>query len=176
MDLTEVFRRVSNALDAAQIPYMLVGSFASSYHGAPRSTQDIDIVIDAGPEQLQKLIQDLQGTGYYAQMDDALEAWRHQSMFNVLDTEVSWKIDFIFVPPTPFGRQEFRRRKPIEFQGIPLFIATPEDVILSKLQWVKMSESGRQIADVSALLKNIWENLDHNYLDHRSGAPRCICA
>ncbi len=98
-------------------------------------------------------------------MDDALEAWRHQSMFNVLDTEVSWKIDFIFVPPTPFGRQEFRRRKPIEFQGIPLFIATPEDVILSKLQWVKMSESGRQIADVSALLKNIWENLDHNYLD-----------
>jgi hypothetical protein len=36
MDLTEVFRRVSNALDAAQIPYMLVGSFASSYNGAPR--------------------------------------------------------------------------------------------------------------------------------------------
>jgi len=40
-----VIHRVINALRVADVPYMLTGSFASAYHGAPRTTQDIDIVI-----------------------------------------------------------------------------------------------------------------------------------
>lgn len=165
MELGNVFLRIANALDAAQIPYMLVGSFASSYHGAPRSTADIDIVIDADPKQLRVLIESLRNQDYYAEIDDAIDAWRRRSMFNVLDTEVSWKIDFIFLKPTAFNREEFRRRKPVQFQGISLFVASAEDVILSKLEWGKMSESGRQMADVVSLLKKIWADLDHGYLD-----------
>lgn len=38
-------RRVLKALESAGVPYMLTGSFASSFHGAPRTTQDVDIVI-----------------------------------------------------------------------------------------------------------------------------------
>lgn len=165
MDLGDVFRRISHALDVAEIPYMLVGSLASSYHGAPRATADVDIVIEADPKQLRKLIQELRAEDYYAEIDDALEAWRHRSMFNVLDTEIGWKIDFIFLKPTAFNREEFRRRKPIQFQGVPLFVASPEDVILSKLEWARMGESGRQIADAAALLKQIWGSLDRGYLD-----------
>jgi len=51
MSVSEVFRRITAALDQAGIAYMLSGSFASTFYGAPRSTQDIDMVIDATPEQ-----------------------------------------------------------------------------------------------------------------------------
>jgi hypothetical protein len=45
------------ALDRAGIPYMLTGSFASSYHGTPRATQDIDIVVAPTTEQIRALVQ-----------------------------------------------------------------------------------------------------------------------
>jgi hypothetical protein len=38
--LAEIFRRLVDVLEACGIPYMLTGSFASSYYGAPRGTQD----------------------------------------------------------------------------------------------------------------------------------------
>lgn len=62
MNIGGVFQRITTALDSAGIEYMLAGSFASTRYGSPRSTQDIDIVISAGPEQLKSLIQDLTGS------------------------------------------------------------------------------------------------------------------
>jgi hypothetical protein len=38
--------RITAALDAAGVAYMLAGSFASTAHGQPRATQDLDIVIE----------------------------------------------------------------------------------------------------------------------------------
>jgi len=55
MKVTEVFQRITAALEQAGIPYMLTGSFASAYHGAPRTTQDIDLVIEATPAQFKLL-------------------------------------------------------------------------------------------------------------------------
>lgn len=84
---------------------MLTGSFASNYYGISRATADIDIVIAAEPAQLKRLMEELQGKGYYAQVDDALDAWRHNSMFNVIDDSMDWKIDFIMRKPGVFSLQ-----------------------------------------------------------------------
>jgi hypothetical protein len=59
MSVQEVFQRITAALDRAGIGYMLTGSFASAYYGAPRSTQDIDLVIEATPEQMRPFIHGL---------------------------------------------------------------------------------------------------------------------
>src|SRR5437660_2199287 len=85
MTSSEVFRRITTALEQAGVAYMLSGSFASAYHGAPRSTQDIDIVIAANPEQLRTFVQSLPSGEYYADLDAALEAHTRQSLFNVID-------------------------------------------------------------------------------------------
>jgi hypothetical protein len=166
MAIKEVLHRVSAALDIAEIRYMLVGSVASSYYGYFRSTADIDIVIEAEPQQLQKLIQELKENDYYAQIDDALEARRNRSMFNVLDNSEGWKIDFIFLKPRPYSREEFRRRKHSIFEGISLFFASPEDTILSKLEWAKIGESARQIEDVARLLIKTTHSIDRAYIDN----------
>src|SRR5262245_58074684 len=163
MDFREILRRITETLDASGIQYMLVGSFAASYYGYFRATADIDFVIDANPEQLQKFIQELKNRDY-EQMDDALAAWRNRSMFNVMDRPAAWKIDFIFLKPRPYSSEEFRRRKQGSFEGVPLVVASPEDVIVAKLEWAKLGESARQIEDVARLLAMIFEKLDLNYI------------
>ena len=93
MSVPDVFRRITTALDQAGIGHMLTGSFASAHYGAPRSTQDIDLVIEATPAELRTFVASLSGNEYYADLDSAVEAHQRQSMFNVIDLATGWKID-----------------------------------------------------------------------------------
>jgi hypothetical protein len=164
MNAPEVLQRITVALDRAEIPYMLSGSFASAHYGAPRSTQDIDLVIAATPAQLRVFVEGLSSKQYYADLEVALVAHKRQSMFNVIDLTTGWKIDLIIRKSREFSLEEFRRRQLISLQDTPLFIATAEDVILAKLEWSKLSQSQRQIEDVAAILRIRWESLDQSYL------------
>lgn len=65
MTSQNALRHIVAALDEANISYMLTGSFASSYHGASRASQDIDLVILATPDQLKTLVGLLPETEYY---------------------------------------------------------------------------------------------------------------
>jgi hypothetical protein len=77
MNVPDVFRRITAALEQAGIGYMLTGSFASAHYGGPRSTQDIDFVIEASPTQLRAFVDALPDNNYYADPDAALEAHNH---------------------------------------------------------------------------------------------------
>lgn len=165
MSNAEAFKRVASALDAAHIPYMLVGSFASSHYGALRSTYDIDLVITATPDQLKAFVNLLPNEEYYRDLESAIEAFRHQSMFNVLDNLTGFKIDLIFLKSGDFSRGAFKRRQLELIEGTPLYVSTPEDVIIAKLEWARMGQSLRQLEDVASLLRLRWESLDHSYLE-----------
>jgi len=45
MSQQELLKKIIQALDQAEIPYMITGSIVSSLQGEPRSTHDIDILI-----------------------------------------------------------------------------------------------------------------------------------
>jgi hypothetical protein len=165
MSYTQVFQEIVNALDRASIPYMVVGSFASNLYGTGRGTQDIDLVISASPAQLPLLLSHLPKTDYYFDIDTAVEAARRKSMFNVLDMARGWKVDFIFLKPTPYHQQAFARRTAAKIALVPLFAATAEDVIVSKLEWAKMGASLRQIEDVVGVLKVQQNTLDFPYIE-----------
>jgi hypothetical protein len=165
MSVAGVFHRITAALDRASIPYMLAGSFASAYYGAPRTTQDIDVVVAATPDQLRTFVQLLARDEYYVDLDAALEAHKRQTMFNVVDLVTGWKIDFIIRKSRAFSEEEFRRRARFNLQGVPLFVASAEDVVISKLEWAKLAQSVRQIEDVAAILRMRWDLLDHTYLE-----------
>ncbi len=164
MNVSEVLGRIATHLHESGIAYMLVGSFASSFHGALRSTHDIDLVIEATPDQLKNLILGLQRQGYYAELDAALDAHQHESLFNVIDSSTGWKIDFIIRKSRAFDEEEFGRRRPAKLYDIQLFIASAEDVVISKLEWAKLGGSQRQIEDVGKVLAAQWKSLDQNYL------------
>ena len=164
MNSGDVFRRIVEHLDRRDIPYMLVGSFASTYFGASRTTYDLDIVIEAAPDPLRGLVADLQADEYYAELDAALDARQHESLFNVIDKATGWKIDLIFRKSRAFDQEEFRRRRPAKLYDIQLFIASAEDVIIAKLEWSKLGGSQRQIEDVAKVLTIQWKTLDQIYL------------
>jgi hypothetical protein len=161
----EVLRCIVPKLEQTDIQYMVTGSIAASYYGLARATYDLDIVIASTPKKLESLIQLLPKGEYYAVLQDALDASRHQSMFNVLDTVRGWKIDFILQKSAPFHRDAFQRRKSVTFEGVPTCFISIEDLILSKLEWSKMSESERQLKDVAVVLEKRWHTLDRPYIE-----------
>jgi len=164
MNPSDVFRRIVLHLERRGIAYMLVGSFAGTYFGLSRTTYDLDIVIEAAPDQLKGLIADLQADNYYAELDAALDALKHESLFNVIDNATGWKIDLIFRKSRSFDQEEFRRRVPARLFEIQLHVASAEDVIVSKLEWAKLGGSQRQVEDVAKVLGAQWNTLDQAYL------------
>ncbi len=164
MTISEVMGRIVTHLERRGIAYMLVGSFASAFHGALRSTRDIDIVVEATPDQLRGFIADLEANDYYAELDAALSAHRHESLFNIIDNPTGWKIDLILRKSRPFDLEEFRRRVAAKLFDIQLFVASAEDVIISKLEWSKHGGSQRQLEDVGNVLATQWKTLDQVYL------------
>lgn len=160
----DAFRRVVAALERARIPFMLTGSFASSFHGVPRATQDIDLVIAPNETQLRALARDLLSSDFYVDEDAALEAMHDETLFNAIDQRTAWKIDFIICKSRPFSQQEFGRKCRVTFEGLTLWIATVEDVLLAKLEWASKGHSRRQIDDCAQLLRVRGAELDRDYL------------
>lgn len=165
MSSGNILKVITAALREAQIPYMIVGSFASNLYGSARGTQDIDVVVSASPEAIAHFLDSLPRGEYYFDVATALEACRRRDMFNILDMGSGWKVDVIFKKMSAYGQQAFQRRVAAEIEQIPLYAATAEDVIISKLEWAKMGASLRQIEDVSGILKERHELLDFIYLD-----------
>ena len=150
-------------LDEYSIPYMLAGSVASSLHGQPRATRDVDIVIAATKEQVLNLVKAL-GENYYVSPSAIQEAFAHNSMFNVIDSISAWKADFIIRKNRPFSKSEFERKRIATIKGFNVWVASPEDTILSKLDWAKASASEQHFRDALGVAVVQYERLDMHYL------------
>jgi hypothetical protein len=162
----DFFARVVAELDRAEIPYMVTGSLASAAHGRVRATEDIDIVIAPTQEQLRTFVSAFPNDRFYADDEDALESFRHASQFNIIDFATSWKVDLIFKKDRAFSDTEFARRKPHVVSGVRVDLATPEDILIAKLEWAKMGESERQIEDVVGIIERQQDHLDRAYVEH----------
>jgi len=164
MTAAALLSEIVRALDEAEIPHMLVGSFASTSYGAPRSTQDIDIVIDPTPEALMRFVTAFDNERTYVAAD-AEAALAARDQFNVIDTTTGWKVDLIIRKDRPFSISEFQRRVPANVAHVDLHVATKEDTVLAKLEWAAMGGSDRQVVDASTVLAVNAGRLDEEYLD-----------
>jgi len=144
---------------------MITGSVASSYHGEPRATRDLDIVIDPDPDALSRLIAGLVADGWYVDAETALRALSDRTQFNAIDTSTGWKVDLLVRRDRTFSREEFGRRTRATLLGASAWIASPEDTIIAKLEWAVTSGSDRQLADAAAMLDIGRDSLDLAYVD-----------
>jgi hypothetical protein len=165
IDQNQFLERIIKALNHANIPYMISGSIGSSFHGQPRATNDADIVIDPAQNQLLVFIESL-GTDCYVSKEAALQAMANSSMFNIIDIQSGYKADLIIRKKRPFSQQEFARRIRATFPGIDVYVLTPEDSILSKLEWSKSCGSELQFKDALGVLTVQKDRLDFDYLEH----------
>ena|SRR5688572_27478233 len=161
----EFLLRITTALDMHGIPYMLTGSLASSTYGLPRATNDIDIVIEPTRDQLLAVVQLFQRVGLTVHTETALTALRNRTQFNVIDLPKGWKVDLILRKERDFSVSEFSRKETHEVEGMRLTLASPEDVILAKLEWAMMGDTERQLEDVAGILKMQHDTLDFEYVE-----------
>ncbi|MCA9138218.1 MAG: hypothetical protein KDB00_15710 [Planctomycetales bacterium] len=161
MSQLELLSLVVSILRKLDVPLMLVGSYASSYHGESRSTHDIDLVIDLPEEKISALVAGFDRDRYYL----SESAIREGRMANVIDTLTGDKVDLFFLSQDEDSQREFQRRQLGEVMGICVEIATAEDVILSKLRWDnQLGGSDQQRRDVRNIIKIVGDQLDFGYI------------
>ncbi|HEX6799638.1 MAG TPA: hypothetical protein VF116_18160 [Ktedonobacterales bacterium] len=155
------------ALDELGIAYYIGGSLASSLHGIPRSTMDVDLVAMLQPGQVGALLDKLQDQ-YYVDEQTVREAIQHHSSFNLIHFDTSLKVDIFVLKPRDYDQEAFRRRAHGEGPEGALTWATPEDTVLAKLEWYRLGgeTSERQWLDVLGVMKVQAEALDLAYLRH----------
>ncbi len=160
----DVLAEVVRLLQGLGIPYMLTGSLASSVHGEPRTTLDIDLVIDIDTQRVERLVSALERHHYYVDLEAARDAVRRRDQFNAIDQVGGWKVDLIVRKERPFSRAEFDRRQQLQLAEVRADVATAEDTILAKLEWAKRGESERQLRDVAGILRSSGGSLDRDYV------------
>lgn len=150
-------------LDAAGIPYMLSGSLASSVWGEPRTSYDVDLVIAPTVEQLRAFVESL-GNAFYVSAGAAEEAFKTHGTFNVIESRSGLKADLIIRKERPFSIEEFERRRTGRLGGVEVVLVSPEDSLLSKLEWARESGSERQFRDALGVAELQHGHLDTDYL------------
>lgn len=166
MSQPELLKRVVDALEDVGIDYMVTGSVVSSLQGEPRATHDIDIVIALEKSSVPKLLSCFQPPAYHLDEEDIHDALKSsQPMFNLLDVAEGDKVDFWLLTGDPFDRSRFSRKYAEELFGMKVKVSRPEDSILMKLRWARLSGgSEKQFTDALRIYEVQFKNLDLGYL------------
>jgi hypothetical protein len=167
-DPIQIVAQVARVLEEIGIPYLVGGSLASSRYGLPRTTQDVDLVVDLREEQVGSLIRALRDE-FYIDAGMIREAIRHRSSFNVIHLQAAYKVDLFLLKADTWAQREMARRRAerIGPEGlITLYFCSPEDIILHKLDWYRLGGgvSDRQWNDVLGVLKVQASELETAYL------------
>jgi len=156
----DILKDVTSKFEKLGIQYMLTGSLAMSYYVQPRMTRDIDFVVEILPGMIGQ-IENVLGLDYYLSVDSIKDAVQNEFMFNLIHNESSIKVDCIVRKSEEYRKVEFDRRIKARLANFDIYIVGVEDLIISKLFWIKESNSEIQKKDVKNLLRS---KLDEKYL------------
>lgn len=158
----DVLQDFAERLEKLEINYMLTGSMALVHYAMPRTTTDIDIVIQISSAHVEKFIKEFE-PDYYVPHNRIREAIYRNRMFNLLNQQAIIKIDCVVLKDDEFSRQAFLRRERVKYtENFEVWIIGKEDLIISKLNWAKTSHSEMQIRDIASMIRN---GYDKEYVD-----------
>ena len=162
MSSDQPLAKVLDALEEAGVTYMIVGSWASGVHGEARSTHDTDIVVQALEERFRRFAHALgEGFNLPAKAWEALSSGRATNLIHV---ETALKVDLIPARDREFSQLEFSRRVAAKMLGKPRWFASPEDTLISKLEWAKRGGGERHVEDAIGVARVQGPALDWTYI------------
>lgn len=163
-DVIAVALDVVRWLERLEVPYLVSGSLASSMHGEPRTTLDVDMVVDLRASQARALVEALDAL-YYVDLDAVRDAVRDAGSFNAVHLSTTVKVDFFVAGDDAFEAERLRHRLRAQVGPAPddlLYVDTAEHTLLRKLEWFRRGGevSERQWRDVEAIVAVQGERLD----------------
>lgn len=169
-DLISALQTIQVLFNTLQIRYFIGGSVASSYHGAMRSTMDVDIVADIELKHIPTILETV-ANEYYASDIAMRNAVQRRSAFNLIHLPTSFKVDIFVSRGRRFDESAFSRATCCQLgtteNCVHVPIASVEDILLAKLDWYRAGGevSERQWSDVSRIVKLNRNNMDWKYLE-----------
>lgn len=162
--------QVSAAMTAVGVPHLVGGSVASTIHGEPRATLDVDFATHLEAEHVELLVE-LLDPDFFLDRPSILAAIQHRSSFNLIHRRTMMKVDVFVRPRSGHFGEEMSRAVLVQACSTPpatLRVATPEDTILQKLRWYALTDetSDRQWRDVLGVVRTCGPELDVGYLGH----------
>lgn len=152
--------KIVSILEEEDIDYMIVGGLAVSYHNRSRTTNDIDLVVQIYPRDVEKIVD------HFPEWKDHKESFidsaKHGSLFNITDFDTGIRYDFITYKDSDYNYCAFERRGKVVFFGRECWMISIEDLVISKLQWYNISKSEKQLEDLKFLLLD--KDLDIQYI------------
>ena len=131
----------------------------------PKPRANIDLVTKLPLQDVEPLFSAFQDDRFYLSKSAMIDAIQARRMFNLLETSTGEKVDFWVLTDSPFDQSRFERRQPIDIGEEIVEVSSPEDTILMKLLWCKLSGgSEKQIHDVLRIYELQWDLLDLSYL------------
>jgi len=163
--LSDLLLLTVESLERLQIPYAIVGSFASGAWGEPRMTRDIDVVLRLDARVIEDFCDIFSDDQFYfskAAIEEAVSLCRP---FNVIHLDSGNKVDFMVISDCGWNVMQLSRRIEIELaEGVTGYVAAPEDVILGKLVYYREGGSDKHLRDIAGILKISDELIDRDYL------------
>lgn len=160
-DIITLLHLVAEKLEELKIPYVVTGGIAVSYWGLPRTTHDIDIIIEIDSSKTNEILKAFKKEFYISRegIEGMLE---HNISFNIIHNESGFKIDFWPIDKKDSHKiAEFKRASKENVFGKKISMITPEDLIITKLQWFKDSDSSRHLEDIKSIFKISKVDLDY---------------
>lgn len=166
-DQLDVLKLVAARLAEARIPYMVTGSMAVSYYAEPRFTRDVDVVVEISSADASRMAERF-AEDFYVDADINAAAVDRLGMANLIHSASLVKVDLIVCKPTAHHQEEFERRRLVTIEDTPVWIVSPEDLVISKLLWLEQGGSDIHGRDIRAVLAS-GIAVDRAYLDRAIG-------
>jgi hypothetical protein len=164
MELFELLQKVIGVFENLSIPYLVTGSVASMAYGEPRLTNDIDIVADIPLSHIPALLAAFPKEEYYIDEEMIKDAIHRTGQFNIIHPASGLKVDVIIKQDVSFDQSRFKRGRKIYPGPYQASFASPEDVIIKKMEYYKLGGSEKHLRDITGIFKISGESLDRGYI------------
>jgi len=165
-------RLVIDAIEAADLDYLLGGAVASWAWGEPRATQDLDVVLSIPVESIGKLSKELEVRNMPVPADVILDAILDEGgdfPVSAIHRFSGYKADLYFLREFDELRiSALSRRVRVDLgpQLGEVYLHTPEDLILNKLWYFSLSQQSKHLRDITSIVLTVREDLEFDYIEY----------
>lgn len=171
IDYAAFVHLVISALEAAEVEYLVGGAVAAWAWGEPRTTMDLDLVIDVPVESITKLSQELEKRDMLVPIEIILDAVledRADIPINAIHSHSGFKADLYPLRPNDeLRRSALERRIKMDLgpQIGEIYLHSPEDLILYKLWYFSLGQQTKHLRDITSIVMTLGDQLDLNYIE-----------